>query len=608
MEQRYRSLEKCFSVRALKSVWKKYVRPGLRGQVILDLHDYYDFHSNINDVADQIKQDVCQGKYTPQRPFSVRLEKAKGLTRRLTIPTPEDAIVLQNLSELLFNDLIKAQPSNAAYYSRSHAQKPHSIELDDGGEYFWFPRWLEFSGKRLNLTTAYTHLAITDIANYFDSIDFQQLRNVISAHTQVDEAITDFLFFMIDGVSWKPDYLPFPGRGLPQVNFDAPRLLAHSFLYDADSLLKNRTGIEFLRWVDDYTIATHSIEEAKAVLRDLDELLMTRGIRLNSGKTQILDAQQGAKFLWRDENRWLDVFTKRIARLQAKGPIPQSESLRAKKRFRSFFRKQRVGYWDKVCRRYFTAFSKLKDPYLQRYVPELLSSQPSIRTSIFRYYKTLGHSKKRVQHVTAYLKSDHVVDDSSIFEASQTLIAWEIPGKSVYRTYLASLALDLAESVFTEKTEMYFLAALWLVTKYGTATNLEQLIARSRPIWSSSTFLARQVAASSVRLYPQTDLLRLIAQHMVVHNHNSAVSVFTNLNLLRQSNSVTAKEKMYLIPNKNWGPVYPLSKALIATARLQSPSDDASLDNLKSSLTKEVSDPIYQEWFHQPNTKTPPER
>jgi hypothetical protein len=59
--------------------------------------------------------------------------------------------------------------------------------------------------------------------------------------------------------------------GLPQVPFlDAPRLLAHCFLFEIDKLLIQRANIDFARYVDDIDIGVDSIPSAKQVLRDLD--------------------------------------------------------------------------------------------------------------------------------------------------------------------------------------------------------------------------------------------------------------------------------------------------------------------------------------------------
>ena len=54
------------------------------------------------------------------------------------------------------------------------------------------------------------------------------------------------------------------------------------------------------------TIAASSLAAAKHILRDLDQLLMTRGLRLNSGKTQVLSAVDARRFFYAAENEHIE--------------------------------------------------------------------------------------------------------------------------------------------------------------------------------------------------------------------------------------------------------------------------------------------------------------
>ena len=63
------------------------------------------------------------------------------------------------------------------------------------------------------------------LANYFDTIPLHSLRNVIAAASKISEHVLDLLFFVLETLIWRPYYIPNSGVGLPQLNFDAPRLL-----------------------------------------------------------------------------------------------------------------------------------------------------------------------------------------------------------------------------------------------------------------------------------------------------------------------------------------------------------------------------------------------
>ena len=363
LDARRASLEKTFAVNAMEAAWKAYVRPGLRGQEILDLHDYNDFHWGRRQLFENLNADICTGRYAPLPSTPIRVEKKHGVTRTLVIPAPQDCVVLQCIVESLLPNALKRQPSANSFFSRSHGfVKP---EFSFQKDYIWFKRWAAFSKIRIEIISTHTHICTTDIANYFDNIDYSHLRNLISSIDGVDEVTLDVLFKVLDQISWRPDYLPSPGRSLPQVNFDAPRLLAHIYLYEVDEFLKTITSNSFVRWVDDMTIAASSLAAAKHILRDLDQLLMTWGLRLNSGKTQVLSAVHARGFFRPEENEYIDAERAEIKRIHGDPTQLAIVRRRLKKCFGKLSKGARYGHWDKIIKRFITVFGSLSDrqPY-----------------------------------------------------------------------------------------------------------------------------------------------------------------------------------------------------------------------------------------------------
>ncbi len=133
-------------------------------------------------------------------------------------------------------------------------------------------------------------MVITDIANYYDTISYTNLRNVIAGITDVEEA-TDMLIYILSHLLWQPDYTPRVEVGLPQINLDAPRLLRNRFLYELDEFLDFVQNCDFVRYMDDIDVGVDLIVDAKNMLKSID--LSIRHIRLNSGKTQILRTREG---------------------------------------------------------------------------------------------------------------------------------------------------------------------------------------------------------------------------------------------------------------------------------------------------------------------------
>jgi len=206
----------------METAWKTYVRPGLRSQEVLDLHDYNDFHWSRQQLFQNLFSDICAGRYAPLPSTPIRVEKKHGVTRTLVLPSPQDCVILQCIVESLLPNAIKKQPSANSFFSRSHDfSKP---EFRFQKDYIWFKRWATFSKIRIEIISTHTHICTTDIANYFDNIDYAHLRNMISAIDGVDEVTLDVLFKVLDQISWRPAHESPHFRGTrksPNLRFSA---------------------------------------------------------------------------------------------------------------------------------------------------------------------------------------------------------------------------------------------------------------------------------------------------------------------------------------------------------------------------------------------------
>ena len=116
--QRSKELKKLFVKRRMLELWRKLVKEQLRGLDIKDLHDYYDFNYAIDSKVDAVIEKVSSGLYRAEAPLVYKMEKKFGVCRHMLIPSPSDALVFQVLTDELFDALIKAQPSERAFYSR----------------------------------------------------------------------------------------------------------------------------------------------------------------------------------------------------------------------------------------------------------------------------------------------------------------------------------------------------------------------------------------------------------------------------------------------------------------------------------------------------------
>ena len=558
-------LEAALSSSAMKKAWKT-VRMGLRSQPMQDLHDFLDVHRTFEAFAARVRSDVLAGVYRPASPEFALLEKRDGITRRLAIPEPRDALLLQCVVEVVEPKLKAAQPSQSAYYSRSHT--PLSVEVvDNTFGYPWWILWPEFQERIYKFTDDFPFVVIADIANYYDCIPLAGLRHGIAACGLFQERLLDFLFYMLEAFTWRPFYMPHSGVGLPQLNFDAPRLLAHAYLFKLDEVLANATNNNFVRWMDDIDAGVKSREAGKRLLRDSEITLNRLGLRLNAGKSRILSAEEAVQHFWLQENRALTIVENGLDNSPMTSAVRKANRRVLRRRFRAFAKRSSTGNWDKVVKRYFKLFGKLNDTFLVRRVEGLIASSPSLRGAAFRYLETLGYSVKRLCILEAFVTSGHCEDDVSLFEAVKCMVGWRVPLGEAHRQRFVELGRRLATKP-GHYTSSGIVAALWLAAKYGRDSDLMETVRSSESVWTKSDWTARQVACVTPLL---SDEDRSWVYHRVVQaGLLNALGVLAHCDELRRLERLDTKIEPYLLHEPKGGHAYPFYKVLIARTVLQS--------------------------------------
>jgi len=576
-------------------VWRDTVRTGLRRQTLADLHDFLDVHRNLRPYLQALRSEVLAGQYRPLPPEITLLEKRDGIPRRLCLPAPGDAILLQTLVDVLEQAIAAGQPHPNAYYSQSHA--PLSAgDVDGTFAYPWWILWPQFQQRIWKFASTYDYVVVTDLANYFDCIPLPALRNRIASFGAFSETVLNFLFFLLDAFTWRPFYMPQSGVGLPQINFDAPRLLAHAYLFPIDAELQRRTSGDFVRWMDDINCGVPNTDAARLLLRGLEIVLNSLGVRLNAAKTSILTAQEALAHFWVRENSTITVLTNLVKTATPASASWQRHRAYARSRYRVFRRQPREGQWDKVCKRYFTLFGLLGDPTLQRDVPALLNDVPALRGSICRYYALLGPSTTRLQHLEHFLRSGRCLDDASLFEIVRALIAWRGQTRGTRRDSIISLVQVVSrlgsESIAnTDFTVAGVSSAVWLLSKYGTPDELAGFLTSSDAVWTRSSWAARQVAAATPLLLdaPRSKVRERIVRSGLVE----AFRVLASLDQLARISTLDSQLRTYLLYPPTVGHPYPLEKAIVARVVLRSCLGRKDSMDLRRQLVTLVQDPCY---------------
>lgn len=109
-------LKSCIDPIIVETVWKKTVGAQLRKQIVVDLCEFRDYRPRISEIGFEVSREVYTGEYKTRPTRHYLIEKSRGLCRQLTIAAPRDLIVLQCLSNRLYQQLKASQPTKRAYF------------------------------------------------------------------------------------------------------------------------------------------------------------------------------------------------------------------------------------------------------------------------------------------------------------------------------------------------------------------------------------------------------------------------------------------------------------------------------------------------------------
>lgn len=455
----------------------------MKDQYVLDSIEHLDFHINRHAECQRISETILSGGYTPGPPLRLLLEKSKGLCRQMVIPRAVDALVLQCLSDSLNQAIQERAPTKKSFYE----PKNHLFSKVQG-QYGSQRAWLDFQKEILQFSEAKDYVVVTDIANYYDSIRYEHLRNTIAGLVATKESVLDMLIYVLSGLLWQPDYMPRTEVGLPQINLDAPRLLAHCFLFELDALLEARTP-DFARYMDDIDIGVDSISEAKRILRDIDLSLQSRHVRLNSGKTQILTREEAALHFRIDDNIALDELVAKIEMKLANGSTAKKEATRLKAWLKKGLSGGAFndGNGDKILRRIINICSKYRFKLRAVDVYRVLRLRPNCQTTALAYLAKFPLDKSRAGLIAEVSSSDRVVDEATAAEVANYLTMTLVKNRS-HQSDIDAVIFEL-----NQRGLMGFYGASLLASKYQSAKRLFELISKAAPLWRPNYQLGRHV-------------------------------------------------------------------------------------------------------------------
>ncbi len=585
------ALSSIFNKHNITKTWRQTVRSQLRSFDFKDLFDHYDFNYNIEARAITIRNEILNGTYRVSLPLIYKLEKKYGVCRHMSIPQPTDALIMQILTNFASKQIIKQQPSKNAFYTRDkhYMRNPHEV-----AEYglFFKEQWKELQKKIYYFNETKKLLVVTDLSNYYDSININELRKTLSNYISNNEVLIDILFQIVEEISWRPDYLPYSSKGLPTVNLEAIRLLAHSFLFEIDDVLARHTNDSFVRWMDDIVIGVDSEQEAITIISTISDMLKSRGLALNLSKTAIYNSEQASYHFQIEQNQYIDSLNK--IKKDASDYNKVINELKTK--FNKHFKAKDAKYWDKIAKRYITVFTKLESDKLLPKVAEIYKNYPILRPPLLIYLSKRGYKSNTAKVITEILSTLNTFDDISTYQICRLITEWEIPCNKKTALFLSNIEKYLNNKLHNV-TPTTFYSILLFKVKYNSHEDLFIFIKKYENKWKIDSFLRRQVIAVMARLFiSNEDEVKKILYIEISSGIINTVSIANQIQIFSQIDKIDNRLSFYLFPTNKQRP-YPLSKFLVLCSTLNSKNIQSN-ETIKRKVLEHIKDPYFLKWLN----------
>lgn len=569
----------------------------LRKQVLLDVVEFKDIDKKISELARELVGQICAGSYRPAKPEHYLVEKSRGLCRQMTLCRPEDLLLLETLTHSLKKSLVDGRPSKNAFFepdAQRFGRGQSKFGIDD---YSATKSWKDFQQAIFAFSRERSFVVVTDVANFYDFISFGHLRNIISSICDVREEILDLLIFVLNEMAWSPDYMPRTEVGLPQMESNAPRVLANAMLYELDRVAESHAYGDYVRFMDDIDVGVDSIVKAKTTIRDIDLTLQSRQLRLNASKTKILSRSEAFDHFCIKENRFLDYCSERINR-RPKGPHPALK--KGLEKAYSIWRGARLedsrfvrGNGDKIFKYAAKVGQQVNFSVPSDDLLAFIKLYPSMRLTGFAYLALKNHPNSEFYKIKKLFIDGSFVDDFSFVQMAKFCVHARFRAdRRLEREMneLISFFVDLG-------TDYSIYAALLIGSKIMAPDDLVGIIESTQPNWKESYWLGRTVGGlTSVAGTGNSragDFERLIrgARNVAAedllefHRHLQT----RKSEALRLFNYAKATNRSFL-----QGIIHP--KALIIRSMAANSSFAKEMLDIKKAHPAFIRDPFYRRW------------
>lgn len=241
-----------------------------KGSAGIDGIDFETFEGSLKNNLYKIWNRMSSGSYFPSPVMAVEIPKKSGGTRRLGIPTITDRIA-QMAAKMYIEPLVEP-----IFHEDSYRYRPNKSAIDA-------------IGQTRRRCWKYDYVIEFDIRGLFDNIDHELLMKAVDRHVKEKWMRLYILrwlktpFISRDGIETART------SGTPQGGVISP-LLANIFMHYAFDIWMNRNFgyAPFERYADDAVIHCRTEQQAKEILKALDERMKSCKLELHTDKTKIV--------------------------------------------------------------------------------------------------------------------------------------------------------------------------------------------------------------------------------------------------------------------------------------------------------------------------------